>query len=85
MIPGSRQRLRRYATVAIAIGGVVMGIGALILLGRYASSLADFGRRHVLILAVNAAAAVVLLGLILVNLFRLVRDYRRRAPGARPC
>jgi len=78
-----RQRLRRYATIAIATAGVVLGIGALILLGRYASSLADFGRRHVLILAVNAAAAVVLLGLILVNLFRLVRDYRRRAPGAR--
>jgi len=78
-----RNRLRRYATPAIAAGGVIMGIGALILLGRYAPSLADFGRRHVLILAVNAVAAVVLLGLILVNLFRLVRDYRRRAPGAR--
>ncbi|MEQ1801485.1 MAG: ATP-binding protein [Gammaproteobacteria bacterium] len=83
MTPDSRRRLKRYATLAITVGGVVMGIGALLLLGRYASSLADFGRRHVLILAVNAVAAVVLLGLILINLFRLVRDYRRRAPGAR--
>ncbi len=83
MTPASRDRLKRYATIAIAAGGVAMGIGALILLGRYASSLADFGRRHVLLLAVNAVAAVVLLGLILVNLFRLVRDYRRRTPGAR--
>jgi nitrogen fixation/metabolism regulation signal transduction histidine kinase len=78
-----RTRLRRYATLVLAVGGVVLGIGALILLGRYASSLADFGRRHVLILAVNGVAAVVLLALILVNLFRLVQDYRRRAPGAR--
>ena len=76
-------RLKRYATMAVAVGAVVLGVAALVLLGRYASSLADFGRRHVLILAVNAVAAVVLLGLILVNLFRLVRDYRRRAPGAR--
>ncbi|MBL8201428.1 MAG: HAMP domain-containing protein [Chromatiales bacterium] len=83
MTPAGRQRLRRYARIGIAVGSVAMGVGALILLGRYATSLADFGRRHVLILAVNAAAAVVLLGLILVNLFRLVRDYRRRAPGAR--
>ncbi len=83
MTPGTRQRLKRYAMIAIAVGGVVMGVGALILLGRYASSLADFGRRHVLILAVNAVAAIVLLGLIALNLFRLIRDYGRRAPGAR--
>ncbi|MEO7387222.1 MAG: ATP-binding protein [Gammaproteobacteria bacterium] len=83
MMPVDRRTLRRYAKIVIAAGGVVMGIGALILLGRYAASLADFGRRHVLILAVNAVAAVVLLALILANLGRLVRDYRRRAPGAR--
>ena len=60
MTPAGRRSLKRYATIAVAVGGVLLGIGALILLGRYASSLADFGRRHVLILAVNAAAAVVL-------------------------
>ncbi len=83
MTPVDRRRLKRYGMFAIAAGGVVMGVGALILLGGYASSLADFGRRHVLILAVNAAAALVLLGVILVNLFRLIRGYRKRAPGAR--
>ena len=83
MTRAGNSELKRYVTLAIAVAGVVMGIGALILLGRYASSLADFGKRHVLILAVNAVAAVVLLGLILLNLFRLVRDYRRRSPGAR--
>ncbi len=75
--------VRRYGTVTVATGGVLLGIAALVLLGRYASSPADFGRRHVLILAVNALAAAALLGLIIVNLFQLVRAYRRRAPGAR--
>jgi PAS domain S-box-containing protein len=83
MTPRGERSLRRYAKAAIIAAGVLMGIAALILLGRYASSIADFGRRHVLLLAVNAIAAAVLLGLILVNLFRLVKDYRRRAPGAR--
>ena len=75
--------IKRHGTVAVAAGGVLMGVAALVMLGRYASIPADFGRRHVLILAINAAAAAVLLGLIIVNLFRLVRAYRRRAPGAR--
>lgn len=83
MSANRRQRFRRLATLAFAVSGVILGIGALLLLGRYAPSLADFGRRHVLILAVNALAAVVLAGVILVNLVRLVRDYRRKAPGAR--
>ncbi len=75
--------IKRHGTVAVAAGGVLMGVAALVMLGRYAASPADFGRRHVLILAVNAAAAAVLLGLIIVNLFRLVRAYRQRALGAR--
>ena len=75
--------VRRYGTVTVATGGVLLGIAALVMLGRYASSPAEFGRRHVLILAVNAVAAATLLGLIIVNLFQLVRAYRRRAPGAR--
>lgn len=79
----SGKRLRRYLTIAAAVCGVGLGVAALLLLGRFAPSLADFGRRHVLILAVNLLAAAVLLAVIAVNLFRLVRDYRRRAPGAR--
>lgn len=78
-----RRRLQRYLSIAATACGVLMGVAALIMLGRYASSLADFGRRHAFILAINGVAAVFLLGLIAVNLFRLVRDYRRRAAGAR--
>ncbi len=83
MIARDPRPARRYATLVLAGGAALLAIGALVLLGDYASSVADFGRRHVLILAVNAVAAVVLLAVILVNLFRLVRDYRRRVPGAR--
>lgn len=79
----SSQQFRRYLTIMATACGVAMGVAALLLLGRYASSLADFGRQHVLILAVNLAAAAVLLAVIAINLFRLLRDYRRRAPGAR--
>jgi nitrogen fixation/metabolism regulation signal transduction histidine kinase len=79
----SGSQIRRHVTIIAAVCGVGMGAAALLLLGRYAPSLADFGRRHVLILAVNLIAAAVLLAVIVVNLFRLVRDYRRRVPGAR--
>jgi nitrogen fixation/metabolism regulation signal transduction histidine kinase len=79
----SGRQIRRYVTVMAAACGVGLGVAALLLLGRYAPSLADFGRRHALILAVNLVAAVALLAVIVVNLFRLLRDHRRRAPGAR--
>lgn len=79
----SGSQIRRYVTVVAAVCGVGLGVAALLLLGRYAPSLADFGRRHALILAVNLVAAAALLAVILVSLFRLVRDYRRRAAGAR--
>jgi len=79
----SASQIRRPVTLMATACGVGLGVAALVLLGRYAPSLADFGRRHVLILAVNLVAAVALLAVILVNLFRLLRDYRRRAPGAR--
>ena len=79
----SGRQIRRYVTVLAAACGVGLGVAALLLLGRYAPSLADFGRRHALILAVNLVGAVALLAVIVVNLFRLLRDYRRRAPGAR--
>ena len=79
----SGKRIRRQVTIIATVCGVGLGVVALLLLGRYAPSLADFGRRHLLILAVNLVAAAALLAVILVNLFRLVRDYWRRAPGAR--
>jgi nitrogen fixation/metabolism regulation signal transduction histidine kinase len=75
--------IRRHGTFAVVSGGVLVGVAALVMLGYYASSPAGFGRRHVLILAINATAAIVLFSLMIVNLFQLLRAYRRRAPGAR--
>lgn len=66
----------------LAAAGVLLGLAALLLLARYAPNLADFGRRQVLILGINVAAAVVLLAVIAAQLFRLTRDILRRAPGA---
>lgn len=75
--------VRRYLGTGVAGAGVLLGVVALVLLGSNAPSLADFGRRHVLLLSINVVAAIVLLAIIGFNLFRLIRDYRRRAPGAR--
>ncbi len=75
--------VKRHGTAVVVAGGVLLGVIALVMLGRYAASPGDFGRRHVLILAVNVTAAGALLALLIVNLFQLVRAYRRRAPGAR--
>ncbi len=75
--------LRRLAFVVAVALGVGLGTVALALLARSAPDLAEFGRRQVLLLAVNIGAAVVMVLLIGQNLWRLARDYRRRVPGAR--
>jgi nitrogen fixation/metabolism regulation signal transduction histidine kinase len=76
-------RLKRAAFVALICTGVALGTSALLLLARTAPDLAEFGRRQLLLLAVNTGAAVVMLLLISLHLARLVRDYRRSVPGAR--
>lgn len=76
-------RLKRLLFAALVTAGVAMGVTALVLLARWAPDLTEFGRRHVLILAVNVAAAIALLVLIGANFVRLLRDYRNRLPGAR--
>lgn len=68
---------------ALVAAGLLGGIAAILTMGRYAPSLADFGRQHMIILVTNLIVAVGLLAVILANLVRLIRDYRRRAPGAR--
>jgi nitrogen fixation/metabolism regulation signal transduction histidine kinase len=79
----TRRRVRQLFRFTLAAAGVLLGLAALVMLARYAPNLSDFGRRHVLILGINVAAALVLLGVIAGNLFRLARDILRSAPGAR--
>ena len=67
---------------AIAAAGL-LGVTALILLAVTSQDSEQFGRSHDLLLLVNGIGAMLLLMLISVNLYRLVRDYRRGAAGAR--
>ena len=76
-------RLRRTAYLLAMVAGVAVGVGALLLLARYAPVLGDFGRAQVQVLAINGAAALLLLVLIGVQVTLLVRDRRRGRPGAR--
>ncbi len=69
-------------TVLIIVA-LSLGIASLVLLSQTAQNSAQFGQLHNVILLTNAIAGIVLLLLISANLFRLVRDYRRNAPGAR--
>ncbi len=61
---------------------LLLGIVALVLLGRTSQDSESFGRLNDLLLLVNVACAVALLLLIAVNLWRLLRDYRARLPGS---
>ncbi|MFQ5634911.1 MAG: ATP-binding protein [Gammaproteobacteria bacterium] len=77
------RRLKRFVYTLLIALAVALGVSALLLLSRTAQDSEQFGRLHDLLLLVNAAGAVILLALIIGNLFRLVRDYRRRVPGTR--
>ena len=77
------ERLKFRAYMALIGLALLLGGLALALLGQTAQNSEQFGRLHGILLAINAAGAAVLLGLIAGNLVRLVRDYRQRAPGAR--
>ena len=61
---------------------VLLGITAVVLLGRTSQDSESFGRLNDLLLLINALCAFVLLVLIIGNLVRLVNDYRRRVPGS---
>jgi nitrogen fixation/metabolism regulation signal transduction histidine kinase len=63
--------------------GLGLLVAALIFLASTVENADRFGRFYSLIFLFNAAGAVILLGLILANLVRLVREYRRRTPGSR--
>jgi nitrogen fixation/metabolism regulation signal transduction histidine kinase len=77
------KRIKRAFYTALITVAISLGIIALALLGQTAQDSEEFGRLHDALLLVNASAAVVLLVLIIGNLIRLWRDYRRKAPGAK--
>ena len=71
------------AVIALVLTALGLGIFSLLLLGLTAQNSEEFGRFYSVILIVDVIGAAVLLGLIIGNLVRLLRDYRRRVPGAR--
>ena len=74
-----KQRLPGVAIVAL----IMLGAAMLLLLAQTARSPAEFGRLQALLLVINATGGNVLLAAIVLNLLRLVRDYRNRVPGSR--
>ena len=75
--------VRRIALIVLAMLGVLLWLGALLLLAKTAQNSEVFGQLYNWILFINVAGVVVLLALIGINLVRLIRDYRRHVPGAR--
>ncbi len=77
------KRIRRLLATGLIASAVLLGISALALLSRTSQNSEQFGRLNDLLLLINAIGALVLLVLIVGNLVRLARDYRRHIPGAR--
>ena len=77
------RRLKKIFYTALITLAVLLGLAALYLLSQTAQESEQFGRLHDLMLLVNAAGVVLLFVLIIGNLYRLIRDYRRKVPGTR--
>lgn len=77
------KRLKRGFYTGLIVAAIILGISALIVLGQTTQNSQEFGRLHNLLLIINALAVLVLLLLIVGNLIRLIRDYRRNLPGTR--
>jgi len=61
----------------------LLGVSALVLLGRTSQNPEEFGHLHDLLLVFNAVGACILLLLIVGNIVRLVRDRWHGVPGAK--
>ena len=77
------KQVKRAAYTALISAALLLGLLALGLLVLSTLNPKSFGRLHDLFLLVNAAGVLILSLLIVGNLYRLIRDYRRRVIGAR--
>jgi nitrogen fixation/metabolism regulation signal transduction histidine kinase len=75
--------IKRLLYGTIGVVGVGLALAALYLLSRTAQNSDDFDRLGNTILLVNVAGVLVLLLLLVGNLARLFRDYRRNVPGSK--
>jgi len=77
------RRLRSAFVALLAVGGILLWFVALLLFTRVTENSDDFARLHNWIVPINSIGIAVLLVLIVINLARLIRDYRRHVPGSR--
>ena len=75
--------LKRAFYVLIATSGVGLALAALFLLTQTVQKSDDFDRLQDVILAINIAGGVLLFAMLIGNLARLLRDYRKNVPGAK--
>lgn len=67
----------------MALSGVGLALAALFLLTQTVQKSDDFDRLQDIILGINIAGGILLIGLLIGNLARLLRDYRQNVPGAK--
>lgn len=76
--------LRRTSTSATPISLMaLLMLGSLWLLSAATENSAQFGRLHLVLVAINILGLIILTGLIAANLLRLIHQYRRSATGSR--
>ena len=76
-------QIRRALYALLLIFAALLWLAALLLFSKVAENSHDFARWQSWILPINSIGIGVLLVLIVSNLVRLVRDYRRHVPGTR--
>ena len=77
------KRIRSALLTLFAVLGILLWLTGLLSFTRVTENTADFARRLDWILLINTVGIAVLLTLIVINLWQLVRDYRRHVPGSR--
>jgi PAS domain S-box-containing protein len=77
------RRLRSAFLALLAVVGVLLWFIALLLFTRVTENSDDFARLSPWIVPINSIGIAVLLVLIIVNVWHLIRDYRREVPGSR--
>jgi nitrogen fixation/metabolism regulation signal transduction histidine kinase len=77
------RRIANYLLAFVVVLGLALWVIALLLFSQVAEPTDDFASNAFPIVLINAVGVAVLLGLIGHRLLRLIREYRRFAPGSR--
>lgn len=75
--------LKRAFYSLMGVAGVTLALVALFLLTQTVQKSDDFDRLQGIILAINIAGGFLLIGMLVGNLWRLLRDYRANVPGTK--